>query len=853
MNPQALYWLDGTWKSLEVENAENLDNLDSTDFALNGHKHFKSDITDLPGNATTSQDGFMSANDKTKLNNIANNANNYNHPTSSGNKHIPSGGSKDQILRWSEDGTAVWGAENNTTYSVVTTSANGLMSSTDKTKLDGIAVNANNYTHPTSHPASIIVQDANNRFVTDTEKTTWNAKASTSVATTSANGLMSAADKVKLDSISSGTGNYVHPATHPASMITGLHSAATTGNADTAIKLADTRTLTIGNASKNFDGSSNVSWTLDEIGASASSHNHDNTYTKPTGTVTANRVAVFSDTTGRVIKDSGYTIATSVPSGAKFTDTVYTHPTTSGYKHIPSGGSTGQILKWSSSGTAVWGDLEVSSSGPSNIMDGSSTGSIVSLVPMPDTTPGTYSFAFGQYSAATEVGSIAIGSSVMSSGYDSFAEGSATVSSGSASHAEGMQTQASGDSSHAEGVATKATAYCAHAEGFSTKAIGMRSHAEGQSTEASGANSHAEGLSCVASGTESHAHGRENTASGNYSNAEGKSCTASGDGAHAEGKETQAVAIFAHSEGVGTTAIGDGAHAEGYNTYARGYYSHAEGNACKTYGYASHAEGYDTSTTGYYAHTEGVGTTGETYAIHVMGSYNKVNSGLNAGYSASNNAFVIGNGTSSARSNGFRVTYSGAVYGLSAFNSTGADYAEYFEWLDGNPNGEDRIGYFVALDENKIRLANSNDNYIIGIISGNQSIIGNACEDSWNDMYLRDDFDRLQYEDVEVEKEEIVFNKETDEPETKIIKVTEKHIKLNPNYDPNKEYVPRSERKEWGIVGMLGQIKVRDDGTCKVNSYCKPSDNGIATHSDDPSHYRVIERINDNLIRVVFK
>ena len=36
-------------------------------------------------------------------------------------------------------------------------------------------------------------------------------------------------------------------------------------------------------------------------------------------------------------------------------DTVYTHPTTSGYKHIPSGGSSGQILRWSADGTAAWG------------------------------------------------------------------------------------------------------------------------------------------------------------------------------------------------------------------------------------------------------------------------------------------------------------------------------------------------------------------------------------------------------------------------------------------------------------------------------------------------------------------
>ncbi|MDR0580200.1 MAG: hypothetical protein LBG21_06320 [Campylobacteraceae bacterium] len=74
--------------------------------------------------------------EKTKLSGIATGANNYTHPTTTGNKHIPSGGSTGQILRWSADGTAAWGADNNTTYSTATPSANGLMSKEDKTKLD---------------------------------------------------------------------------------------------------------------------------------------------------------------------------------------------------------------------------------------------------------------------------------------------------------------------------------------------------------------------------------------------------------------------------------------------------------------------------------------------------------------------------------------------------------------------------------------------------------------------------------------------------------------------------------------------------------------------------------------------
>lgn len=64
---------------------------------------------------------------------------------------------------------------------------NGLMTAADKAKLNGIAANANNYTHPTNHPPSIITQDSNNRFVTDTEKSNWNAKETTTGAQAKAN------------------------------------------------------------------------------------------------------------------------------------------------------------------------------------------------------------------------------------------------------------------------------------------------------------------------------------------------------------------------------------------------------------------------------------------------------------------------------------------------------------------------------------------------------------------------------------------------------------------------------------------------------------------------------------------
>lgn len=57
---------------------------------------------------------------------------------------------------------------------LVTTTKEGLMSATDKAKLDGIEAGATNYQHPDSHPATMITEDGTHRFITDTERTNWN-------------------------------------------------------------------------------------------------------------------------------------------------------------------------------------------------------------------------------------------------------------------------------------------------------------------------------------------------------------------------------------------------------------------------------------------------------------------------------------------------------------------------------------------------------------------------------------------------------------------------------------------------------------------------------------------------------
>lgn len=136
---------------------------------------FGNKVDKVAGKGLSTKD-YTSA-EKTKLSGIEASANNYVHPTTSGNKHIPSGGSSGQVLKYSADGTAVWGTDNDT---ITTINGNtGAIAKTDIVAL-GIPAQDTVYTHPANHAPSIITQDANNRFVSDTEKSTWNGKANSS-------------------------------------------------------------------------------------------------------------------------------------------------------------------------------------------------------------------------------------------------------------------------------------------------------------------------------------------------------------------------------------------------------------------------------------------------------------------------------------------------------------------------------------------------------------------------------------------------------------------------------------------------------------------------------------------------
>lgn len=313
-----------------------------------------------------------------------------------------------------------------------------------------------------------------------------------------------------------------------------------------------------------------------------------------------------------------------------------------------------------------------------------------------------------------------------------------------------------------------------------------------------------------------------------------------------------------HSGGQGSLAFGllSGSYGEIYSgtgCIAGGFISSSNGEI-KSFGSSSIAFGTVDSTSGNietklssvcaFALGYGVKACSHQFVTGKDNIYDNNNS--------SNYARIVGNGTSNtSRSNAYTLDWQGnGTFAGTVSSSTGADYAEYFEWKDGNPNNEDRVGYIVTLDGDKIVKANTGDD-VLGICSGTAMVLGDSAEWNWSKRYLTDDFGRIIYEDYDVEHEEI-----KDEETGKVIEEAwTEHIhapKQNPEYNASQPYVKRADRPEWQIVGMMGKIYVRDDGSCIVNGYADVKD-GIATKANGKTNMRVMERVTDNIVRVLMK
>ena len=173
----------------------------------------------------------------------------------------------------------------------------------------------------------------------------------------------------------------------------------------------------------------------------------------------------------------------------------------------------------------------------------------------------------------------------------------------------------------------------------------------------------------------------------------------------------------------------------------------------------------------------------------------------------------------------FTLRGDGQAYADGSWNGGGADYAEYFEWSDGNTSAEDRRGISFVLDGDKIREATTGEDPI-GVISGNPSVVGDAAWNKWSGKHLQDDFgtyvlvdhnviewtdengEEHHYEDWSIPSDVVV-------PADATIKTHDEkggkfqHRAVNPAYDPDQEYIPREQRPEWDCVGLMGKLRIR--------------------------------------------
>lgn len=186
--------------------------------------------------------------------------------------------------------------------------------------------------------------------------------------------------------------------------------------------------------------------------------------------------------------------------------------------------------------------------------------------------------------------------------------------------------------------------------------------------------------------------------------------------------------------------------------------------------------------------------------------------------------------------------FNGRGYFDDAADLGNADYAEYFETASGNTI---EPGYFVCWEEGSDKIQLGNDD-VIGIVSAAPAVVGDSASLNWTGKYLRDEFDRYIWEDVEV-TESVGKDENGDEIfEKKIMRDKAR----NPDYDPTTTYIPRSERPEWVPVGLLGKLWVRtDDSTLKVGDKV---DAGVDGKAIKGSSWRVIG-IREGLVRVLYR
>ena len=189
------------------------------------------------------------------------------------------------------------------------------------------------------------------------------------------------------------------------------------------------------------------------------------------------------------------------------------------------------------------------------------------------------------------------------------------------------------------------------------------------------------------------------------------------------------------------------------------------------------------------------------YANDIMGAVPIANGGTGATtVAAARNALGLGNtsgavpiangGTGATTATQARInlgieTTDGTVI------SGNANYAEVGEWVDGNPDAEDRIGYFVCVDNTTAKMA---------------------------------------------------MRKATEIDDVRGVTITAPAFSgncSNDKFDSDGNLIAK-----YSFVAVMGNASVIDNGTCTVNGRCMPTNDGTAIPSPNSMGYQVISRID---------
>ena len=189
-------------------------------------------------------------------------------------------------------------------------------------------------------------------------------------------------------------------------------------------------------------------------------------------------------------------------------------------------------------------------------------------------------------------------------------------------------------------------------------------------------------------------------------------------------------------------------------------------------------------------------------------------------------------------------------------------YSEMYEWSQFPP--ENPYGFFVRIDPQnpgRVDLVKNASDDVLGVTSI-QAVTTSDDPDKWKYAYLCNEVgDKFLRNDrigigMKVYDQVNEFSYITTRPYDHYVPVPTQQ------YDPEKKYVKRSNRKEWVRVNLIGKCIVRDDGKCNPGEWCQPASQkgkskkniGIAIPANMKSEgwkFYVSQRITPNTIEII--